>query len=198
MKILICGTGPIGSWLALKFEKAGRDVSLLSQGKTHLAHKKDGVRSADASWEKRLRTRAKIIEEIEDQDHYDLLVVPMEASIRPTHCPIFEKYDQLDMVLFLGNEVPEQVEHLDHLPTEQLLLGFPSIGGDLVLSDRDKPDERDKICITEFDGRTRKQTEKIRRLFAQSGIAISADTNMHGWFAYHMACRLPPLFFLGS
>ena len=196
MKTLIYGAGPIGRWLALKLEKAGKDVTLLGRGNTYKTLKETGVCFVDAPTGEQLCAQVNIVDELAPQDRYDLVVVPMVKSSRLAVCPILAKNKNLKNILFLGNEVAGPAEYLKHLSKEQVLLGFPGTGGgwkgdDLIIADRDKPTGKAKIFIGELDGKARPRTRQIKNLFEESRISVSVEKDMDGWLKYHFAFMGP-------
>ncbi len=194
MKTLIYGAGPIGRWLALKLERAGKDVTLLARNETYLSLVRDGIRIVDGLTGRRFHASVKLVRELSPQDRYDLVVAPMAKSSRLAVCPILAKNDQLENILFLGNEVAGPAEYLKHLSKKQVLLGFPGAGGgwdgdDLVIVGHDKPGG--KIFIGELDGKTRARTRQIKELFEAAGIKTSVEKNIDGWLKYHFAFMGP-------
>jgi len=196
MKTLIFGAGPIGRWLALKLKKADKDVTLLARGTSYENLEHHGVRFIDAPTGEHLSARVQLVKELDPEDRYDLIAVPMVKSSRLAVCPILAKNQQIENILFLGNDVAGPAGYLEHLSREQVLLGFPGAGGgwdgnDLVISDRDRPDGKGKIYIGELDGKTRERTLRIKRLFEESGVRVSLEKDIDGWLKYHFAFMGP-------
>ncbi len=48
MKTLIYGAGPIGRWLTVRLQNAGKEVTLLARGKTYETLERDGIEFIDA------------------------------------------------------------------------------------------------------------------------------------------------------
>jgi 2-dehydropantoate 2-reductase len=192
MKTLMYGAGPIGQWLALKLEKAGKDVTVLARGRTYDKLVQDGVRFVDALTGEQLRAQVKLTRELAPQDRYDLVVVPMVRSGRLAVCQILAKNDHLENILFLGNEVGGFAEYLKFLPKEKVLFGFPGAGGGwregaLVIADRDKPGGKGQIFVGEIDGKTRARTRQIKQLFEGCDMVVSLEKDIDGWLKYHFA-----------
>ncbi len=192
MKSLVYGAGPIGQWLALKLQKAGRDVTLLARGRTYDMLEQDGVRFTDALTGEKLHSQVKLTMKLEPQDCYDLVVVPMVKASRLEVCPILAGNSRLENILFMGNEVGGFTDYLKFLSKKKVLLGFPGAGGGwendaLVIADRDKPGGKGNIFLGEVDGSTRARTRQIKELFEACDIAVSVEKDIDGWLKYHFA-----------
>jgi 2-dehydropantoate 2-reductase len=197
MKTLIYGAGPIGRWLALRLQQAGQDVTLLARNKTYRSLEQNGIEIVDGLSGERLTARPKLIDRLDPEDHYDLVVVAMQKSGRMAVCPILAENDNLEHILFLGNDVTGFQHYLDHLPEDKVLLGFPGLGGgweagDLVIMDREKADASlGEIYIGELDGSIRPRTTEIKSQFEAVGIKVSIEKDMDGWLKYHFAFMAP-------
>ncbi len=197
MKTLIYGAGPIGQWLALRMHQAGQDVTLLARGETYRVLQERGVEIVDGLTGERLVARVDLVERLDTEDRYSLVVVAMSRSSRLAVCPILARNRHLENVLFLGNDVSGFHRYMGHLPEDSVLLGFPGAGGgwqdgDLVVMDREKKGgPRGELFIGELDGSTRKRTRRIRELFEAAGIKVSLESDIDGWLKYHFAFMAP-------
>jgi 2-dehydropantoate 2-reductase len=197
MKTLIFGAGPIGRWLALRLQQTGQDVTLLARGETYRSLEQRGIEIVDGLTGERLAARVKLVDRLEAEDRYDLVVVAMQKASRVAVCPVLAQNENLKNILFFGNDVSGFHHYLDHLPEDNVLLGFPGVGGgwdgaDLVVMDREKPKGRHgEIFIGELDGATRARTLEIEGLFEAADIKVSLEGNMDGWLKYHFAFMAP-------
>jgi 2-dehydropantoate 2-reductase len=197
MKTLIYGAGPIGQWLALRLQQAGKDVRLLARNRTYEQLDRNGVVIIDGLTGERMTARVPLVQRLEPEDRYDLVVVAMQRSARIAVCPVLAANPHLKSVLFLGNDVQGFPRYLDHLPKKKVLLGFPGVGGgwrgnDLVVMDREEADDPlGTLFIGELDGVRRQRTWLIERLFRSAGIKVSCETDMDGWLKYHFAFMAP-------
>jgi len=196
MKTLIYGAGPIGRWLALRLQQAGQDVTLLARNETLRSLDQNGIAIVDALTGERLTARVRLVDRLNPEDRYDLVVVAMTRSSRLAVCPILARNASLQNILFLGNDVSGFRRYLDFLPMDKVLLGFPIAGGgwdgeDLVMIDRDKPGDKAKIFVGELDGQTRKRTLQIKELFETASIRVHVEKNIDGWLKYHFAFIAP-------
>ena len=197
MKTLIYGAGPIGQWLALRLDQAGKDVTLLARGRTFQRIDRDGIAIVDGLTGERLTARPKLTDGLGPDDRFDLVVVAMQRSARIAVCPVLAANPHLKSVLFLGNDVEGFPRYLDHLPEEKVLLGFPGAGGgwkgdDLVVVDREDPsNEYGEVFLGELDGIKRQRTRLIGGLFESAGIKVSYERDMDDWLKYHYAFMAP-------
>jgi 2-dehydropantoate 2-reductase len=197
MRNLIYGAGPIGRWLALRLEQTGQDVTLLARGETYRLLEQGGIEIVDGLTGERLAARVKLVDRLDAEDRYDLVVVAMQKASRVAVCPVLAQNENLKNILFVGNDVSGFHRYLEHLPEESVLLGFPGVGGgwdggDLVIMDREKPyDHHGEIFIGELDGATRARTLEIKGLFEAADIKVSIEGNMDGWLKYHFAFMAP-------
>jgi len=197
MKTLIYGAGPIGRWLALRLHLAGRDVTLLARNEAYLSLQQNGLEIVDGLTGERLVARVKLVDRLDPEDRYDLVVVAMQKASRLSVCPALAQNPHLKNILFLGNDVSGFQNYQDHLPEDTVLLGFPGAGGgwdgaDLVIMDREKPNaHHGEIFIGELDGEIRDRTLEIQRLFEAADIKVSVEKDMDGWLKYHFAFIAP-------
>ena len=197
MKTLIYSAGPIGRWLALRMQQAGQEVTLLARGETYLALQDRGIEIVDGLTGERLAARPKLVDRLDPKDRYDLVVVAMQKSGRAAVCPVLAQNTHLKNILFLGNDVSGFHQYLDHLTEDQVLLGFPGVGGgwegaNLVVMDREKPNaHHGEIFIGELDGVVRDRTVQIKKLFEAADIKVNIEKDMDGWLKYHFAFMAP-------
>jgi 2-dehydropantoate 2-reductase len=197
MKTLIFGAGPIGRWIALRLEQAGQEVTLLARGETCRRLEERGIEIVDGLTGERQVARVKLVERLEAEDRYDLVVVAMQKASRVAVCPVLAGNQSLQNILFAGNDVSGFHRYFEYLPEEKVLLGFPGVGGgwegdDLVIMDREKrKGPHGEIFIGELDGTTRGRTLEIKRLFEAADIKVSVEGDMDGWLKYHFAFMAP-------
>ncbi len=197
MRTLIYGAGPIGRWLALRLHRAGKDVTLLARGETYRSLRQNGIAIVDGLTGERHAAAVELVERLEPEDRYDLVVVVMHKAGRLAVCPLLAENRHLRNVLFLGNDVSGFHRYLDDLPAETVLLGFPLVGGgwdggDLVVMDREKPrGHHGEISLGELDGSTRGRTLEIKTLLEAADIRVSIEKDIDGWLKYHFAFMAP-------
>jgi 2-dehydropantoate 2-reductase len=177
--------------------QSGQDVTLLARNETYRSLEENGIEIVDGLTGERLTARPKLVDRLDPDDRYDLVVVAMQKSGRLAVCPILAQDEHLKNILFLGNDVSGFHHYLDHLTEDQLLVGFPGVGGgwdgaDLVIMDREKPrGHHGEIFIGELDGVIRGRTLQIKKLFEAADIRVSIEKDMDGWLKYHFAFMAP-------
>ena len=197
MKTLIYGAGPIGQWLALRLNQAGKDVTLLARNQTAERLNRNGIVIVDGLSGESLTARPKLIERLDPDHRFDLVIVAMQRKSRLEACPVLARNPHLQNILFLGNDVAGFRRYLDYLPEKKVLLGFPGAGGgwkgnDLVVMDREGPNAKfGEIFIGEIDGTKRMRTWLIGKLFESAGIGVSFERDIDGWLKYHFAFMGP-------
>ena len=197
MRTLVFGAGPIGRWLSLRLEQASKDVTLLARGEAYTSIDSNGVVLVDAYTGEKKAARVKLIERLEPGDRYDLVVVTMQKSSRLAICPILAANQNLENILFMGNDVSGFQRYFEYLPKERVLLGFPGAGGgwhgeDLVIADGDKPkDKGSPLYLGELHGETRERTSQIKEYFEKAGFPVSLERDIDGWLKYHFAFMGP-------
>ena len=103
MKTLIYGAGPIGRWLALRLNQSGHDVTLLARNETYRSLEENGIEIVDGLTGERLAARPKLVDRLDPEDRYDLVVVAMQKSGRLAVCPILAQNEHLKNILFLAS-----------------------------------------------------------------------------------------------
>jgi 2-dehydropantoate 2-reductase len=197
MKTLIYGAGPIGQWLALRLDRAAQDVTLLARGRTFESLQSKGIVIVDGHTGEPLTARPELVDRLDPEDHYDLVVVAMQRSGRLAVCPSLAANPHLENILFLGNDVSGFHRYLELLPEYKVLLGFPGVGGgwdggQLVIMDREKPTgAHGTLYIGELDGTIRDRTLRIKKLFEAADIEVSLEKDIDGWLKYHFAFMAP-------
>jgi 2-dehydropantoate 2-reductase len=197
MKTLIIGSGPIERWLALRLQKAGKEVTLLARSETHRELKQNGIAIVDGLTGERQVASVGLVDRLDPEDRYDLVVVAMQKASRLAVCPTLAENPHLKNILFLGNDVSGFHRYFDHLAKEVVLLGFPGAGGgwvgdDLVVMDREKPSSRHgELFVGELDGTSRSRTLQIGELFEDADIKVHLEKDIDGWLKYHFAFIAP-------
>ncbi len=197
MKTLIYGAGPIGRWLALRLARTGADVTLLARNETYRSLAEKGIEIVDGLTGERHSARVNLVEQLESDDRYDLIVVALQKASRLAVCPTLARNEHLKSVLFVGNDVSGFQRYLDHLPREKVLLGFPIAGGgmsdgELVFMDREKPGgPHGELYLGELEGEARARTVEVAALFKAAGIKVGVEPDMDGWLKYHFAFIAP-------
>ena len=103
MKILVYGAGAVGSFNAARLKDGGHDVSLLARGHRLLELQEHGVVLESARSGERTTTQVPLVEALEPDDAYDLVLVTMRRHQAPAILPALAQNRHTPTVLFMGN-----------------------------------------------------------------------------------------------
>jgi 2-dehydropantoate 2-reductase len=103
MRILVYGAGVIGSFNAARLSAAGHDVSLLARGARPAELREHGVVLEDTRSGLPTAMRVPLVERLDPDDAYDLVVVAMRRNQVPAILPDLARSARTPSVLFLGN-----------------------------------------------------------------------------------------------
>ncbi len=129
MKTLVFGAGPLGSLLAGRLHKAGVDVCILARGQRLADLRERGVVLEDAHSGDRETYPVRVVEELGQDDPYDLIMVVMRKEQSMDILPILANNRHADTILFLQNNPAGFAEYIEALGAYRVMVGFPSSGG---------------------------------------------------------------------
>jgi 2-dehydropantoate 2-reductase len=190
MKILFYGAGVIGSLYAARLKESGQDVSILARGQRLSDIRQHGIVLEDVSTGDRTTTRVNVVEQLDPQDAYDLVVVVMPKNHIPEILPTLAANRQTSNVLFMVNNAAGPDEMINALGRERVLLGFPGAGGTRkghvvryrIVSGRQQP-----TTFGELDGSTTARLEQIVDVFKGAGFPVAISSQMDAWLKTHVA-----------
>ena len=147
MKILFYGAGVMGSLYAARLKESGQDISVLARGQRLEDIREHGIALEDIGTGKRSTTRVNVVEGLDLEDAYDLVVVMMPKIHLPEILPVLAANRHTPNVLFMLNNAAGPGEMIDALGWERVLMGFPGAGGTrqghvvryMVVSGRQQP-----------------------------------------------------------
>lgn len=190
MKILFYGAGVMGSLYAAKLQESGQDVSILARGQRLADLREFGIVLEDGSTGNRTTTRVNVVERLEPDDAYDLVVVVMPKNYIPDVLPVLAANRQTPNVLFVCNNAAGPDDMIAALGRERVLLGFVGAGGTreghlvryVVESGREQP-----TTFGELDGDTTPRLEQIAATFKGAGFPVALCSKMDAWLKTHVA-----------
>src|SRR4030042_6646578 len=103
MKILVYGAGPLGAFFAARLHQAGHDVSLVARGQRLADLREHGIVLVDTISGKENIERPKIVERLDVEDAYDLVLVIMRKNRALEILPIPPANRKTPNILFLMN-----------------------------------------------------------------------------------------------
>ncbi len=198
MRILVCGSGPLGSLFAARLHQGGHDVTLLARGQRLADLQQHGIVLHDVQTDEWTTDRVALTGQLAPDDPYDLALVIMRKNHALQFLPTLAANRCIPNVLFLMNNAAGPEALAEALGRERVLIGFPSSAGYRdghvmhVLTGR-PGDERD-VPIGEIDGR---ETDRIRQVAAalasMPGFEVDVRPDMDAWLKYHVALLMPSL-----
>ncbi len=97
MKILVYGAVNMGSLYAALLKESGQDVSILARGKRLTDIRGHGVKLDNAATRKRTVARVDIVERLDADDAYDLVLVILHViALRAMFAPLTAVGDVID------------------------------------------------------------------------------------------------------
>ncbi len=188
MRTLVYGAGPLGSLYAARLQQAGVEVALLARGQRLSDLREHGVVLEDAFSGQRETHHVPVVEKLEPDDPYDLVIVVMRKDQSLDILPTLAKNQHAHTVLFLQNNAAGFDDYADTLGADKVMVGFPASGGerqDPVM--RVMPMRRMPIPIGEIDGSVTERTRAVAALLDRmpdKGVQIRRD--MDAWLVTHI------------
>lgn len=103
MKILVCGSGPLGSLFAARLREGGHDVALLARGGRLADLRQHGIVLHDVRTDAWTTTHVALIEQLAPDDAYDLVLVIMRKNQALDLLPVLAANPHIPNILFLMN-----------------------------------------------------------------------------------------------
>ena len=198
MKVLVYGSGPLGSLFAAQLDDGGNEVSIVARGQRIDDLRQHGVVLRDVISDEETVTRVNVVEGLAPADRYDLVLVVMRKNHALDILPALAANEGTPNVLFLMNNAAGPEELIAALGRERVMIGFPmSAGyrqGHVVHCFIGTEAEPVTIPFGEVDGRITSRTKEIARVL-ESGPGLGAEirTDMDAWLKYHVALLIPSL-----
>jgi 2-dehydropantoate 2-reductase len=197
-KILVYGAGPLGSLFAARLQQGGNDVSILARGQRLAELREHGIVVVDVLTVEQTVTRVNVVERLDPDDAYDLVLVIMRKNHALQILPVLAANRHTPNVLFLMNNAAGSGVLVDALGQERVLIGFPGSAGYrqgyavhcLTGTEEDKA----SVPFGEVDGRITNRTREVARVLESApGFRAETRTDMDAWLKYHVALLFPSL-----
>jgi len=191
MKILMFGTGVIGTIYDYVLAQAGNDVThYVRAGKKKSLengipiHLLDG-RSKQPKQESVLY-KAKIVESFSPSDNYELVILSVRHYQLDSILPILkENIGNADLLIFNGKW--DGLENVDkYFPRSKYLWGYPVAGGGYKAQGLHAA-LLENVILGELDGQTTPRLERIKQIFEGAGLKVDVQTNILHWLWVHFA-----------
>lgn len=188
MKVLVYGAGSIGSLYAALLARAGQEVTILARGERLAEIREHGLRLEDAATGERCTAAIKVVERLDVDDTYDLVLVVLPKNRVSEVLPVLRENRRTPNIVFFGNNAAGPDEMVEALGRDRVLLGFPgaaaTVLGDilhyLILSSQEQP-----TTIGELDGSKSARVEALAEALEAAGFPVSVCSNMDAWLKTH-------------
>ncbi len=191
MRVLVYGAGVIGSIFAYKLKNGGIDTSILARGKRLEDLKKFGLIVQDDIFNKVYITKINVVDKLNEEDYYDIILVIMQRQQVTQILPILKK-NISPTIIFVGNNPSGASEYLQFVEKERILLGFGGPGGyrkntKIIAAYVDNA----ILYVGEIDGKVSERLKLIETEFTRIGIKVDLSQNIDAWLKTHLALISP-------
>ncbi len=183
MRILIVGSGVIGTVYGAQLATGGHMVSVLSHPPRtdHVAA--DGLRARDVLGGSRVEAAARVVADPSDGE-YDVVVVAVRADQLAAACAQLVSLAGQPAVVLFGNN-PGGRSAVNGGLAAQIRLGFPGVGG--VLRHGVAEYVRIPQQPTAIEAGNDPRLDTLVHALAARGFQVQRVRDMDGWLAYHAA-----------
>jgi ketopantoate reductase len=197
-KILVYGAGPLGSLFAARLQQGGNEVSILARGLRLAELREHGIVVVDVLTEEQTITLVNVVERLDRDDAYDLVLVIMRKNHALQILPVLAANRHTPNVLFLMNNAAGPHTLVEALGEERVLIGFPGSAGYrqgyAVHCLTGTEDDKAGVPFGEVDGRLTDRTRQVSRILESApGFRAEMRTDMDTWLKYHVALLFPSL-----
>jgi len=197
-KILIYGVGPFGSLFAERLAEAGHSVFLLDHGERLQELKTHGIVIENTETGVRTVTHLPIVESLDEEDYYDLVIVPVRKNQVSSILPVLAANKNVPTFLFMMNNAAGQQEFIDALGKERVMAGFPLPGGykkGHVMHMMPVEKKNTMILpIGEVDGSVSTRTREVAKILSSMrGYQAEIRKDIDAWLKTQVAFLIPTL-----
>lgn len=199
MKVLVYGAGPLGTLFAARLKDGGHQVSFLARGQRLADLREHGIVLVDSQTGKETVSRVQIVEKLDPQDAYDLVLVIMRKNRVGEILPVLAANRCTPNILFLMNNAAGPGDLVEALGRERVLTGFPMAAGyrrghivHYLIGAR--AGRKARIPFGEVDGRITPRTAEVGKVLASMpGFEADIRSDMDAWLKTHVALLMPSL-----
>ncbi len=198
MKILVCGSGPLGSLFAARLHQGGHEVTLLARGGRLADLRQHGIVLHDVQTDAWTTDHVTLIEQLAPDDPYDLALVIMRKNHALAFLPTLAANRCIPHLLFLMNNAAGPDALAQAVGRERVLIGFPASAGyrdgHVMHVLTGQPGDEMEIPIGEIDGRDTDRVHQVAAALARMpGFEVEVRPDMDAWLKYHVALLMPSL-----
>ncbi len=188
IRILVYGAGVLGCNLAHALWISHKDVTLLARGNWYEEIKNNGMMIRyKLSAGKKTNDRLPVINELKEQDYYDVVFVVMQCTQIDSILPILQQNVSRNIVL-VGNNIYAD-KYAKELADKEVLFAFFSAGGQKkgnVIESFNK----NNMTMGRIDG-TDQSDDFIKNIFEGTRIKVTIENKMNDWLKSHVAFIMP-------
>ena len=200
-RILIYGSGVIGSIYALRFAKAGHEVSVLARGDRLKALRERGVVIRQIFLDKEEQADVDVLDAIPSDRHFDIIIAAVRSGQVTSVLREIAKLPKPEACVVLGNNLGDFSEQESLAGPECFILGFGAFGGyrevgtivylDGRTKEKPYPENRSKTTLGAVSSRAEGALEMVREVFTSSGLPCTVCGDMPSWLLCHAALVFP-------
>ena len=195
MKILFYGAGSLASLLASHLIAGGQDVTMLSRGKRLEDLRQNGLVLCDLISGDCDHTPVTVVETLQPQDAYDLVIVLMGKHYLAEVLPVLAANQACPNVLFMGNNAAGPDALANAVGKERLLMGFFGAAGRIndeiaYYATRIGKSSARMMLGDPYEGIT-PQVEAVAKELEASGFPVEYIENIDAYLKTHVAAVLP-------
>ena len=186
MKILIYGTGVIGSIYAAKLFEAKNDVTLLARGKRYESLQQNGIIIKEQLTGGKIMVHIPLVKQLATNDSYDLIIVTVRLDQITSVLADLKNNNESSLVMLMLNN-PENLPTLaEELKPKCLLFGFPGVGGIMKNNEIDFVQiKQQKTTIGDINQVKSSSLETIKSLFEKARFETTISNNIDAWLKTH-------------
>ena len=188
IRILAYGAGVLGCNLAHALWISHKDVTLLARGNWYEEIKSNGMMIRHKLFAgKKTNDRLPVINELKEQDYYDVVFVVMQCIQIDSILPILQQNVSRNIVL-VGNNIYAD-KYAKELADREVLFAFFSAGGQKkgnVIESFNK----NNMTMGRIDG-TDQSDDFIKNIFEGTKIKVTIENKMNDWLKSHVAFIMP-------
>ncbi len=187
------GAGVLGSVYGAKLQACGHAVAVLARGERLQELREHGIVLVNVDSGEQLVSPVTVIECLEADDRYDLVLVVVRKNQLASVLPIIAD-NVSPNVLFMVNNPSGPDEMIQALGAERVIIGFPGAGGTReghVVKYRQVSRRLQCTTIGELDGSQSGRVREIAELLRRAGFAVAVSLRMDAWLRTHVALVSP-------
>ncbi len=191
MRILIYGSGVIGSLYAVLLEETGYDTTIYARG-----HRLEVLQNQGLLYKKNniiKKVDIKVIDHLQDNDIYDFIFLTIREN--QLYQALKElKFNKSKTIITMVNTLGNYEKWESIVGKGKILPAFPGAGGTItnnILDATLTPKIIQPTTFSEISGKKTKRTEQLSQILKHAHIPYQQVNNMHIWQLCHLGMVVP-------